>query len=202
MKVLIPHHFSHHHRKNNNRGRDKAKRKDNCKGRRKDRFLLIRTITTTRTQAAAGHRQALMLKAAVRTPKAARGGDSGGNTISLSTVVEGDEANRYPASTAVAGIASECVNVMAAQGMDGGFSLGGISAECQATIAATYYFYLATAFQDSDPEKAAEYLEAGHKYAEKAAPGSFQIALKDVSEMATDFLPLVLVGWALGIPTW
>ncbi len=134
--------------------------------------------------------------------KGGKGGDSGGNNISTSTVVEGDEADNYPAASAIAGMASECVNVMAAQGMSGGFSLGGASAECQATLAAKMYFDLAISFQDSDPEKAAAYLAEGHKYAAKAAPGSFQLVVKDGAEIATDVLIFAAVGWVLGIPTW
>lgn len=115
---------------------------------------------------------------------------SGGNDVKnkTSTVVqiEGDEGDKIPASSAIAGIATECVSVMAAQAQKGGVSLGGASAECQSAIAAKLYFDLAVTFKDADPERAKRYLDLGHTYAEKAAPGTIQVMIKDTSETAID----------------
>lgn len=116
--------------------------------------------------------------------------NSGGNSIA--NVIEGD---KIPVSSAIAGTATECVNVMAAQGQKGGLSLGGASAECQAAIAAKLYFDLAATFKTADPEMAQTYLKLGHKYALKAAPGSAQVFIKDASETVID------LGLIIGIVT-
>lgn len=116
--------------------------------------------------------------------------NSGGNSIA--NVIEGD---KIPVSSAIAGTATECVNVMAAQGQKGGLSLGGASAECQAAIAAKLYFDLAATFKTADPEMAQTYLKLGHKYALKAAPGSAQVFIKDTSETVID------LGLIIGIVT-
>lgn len=121
----------------------------------------------------------------------AKGGDSGGNVITTTNTT--NEA-KIPVASAIAGIATECVNVLAAQGASGGFSIGGVSAECQAAIVSKQFFSNAAAFSESDPEKAAEYLELGHKYALLAAPGRFELAMKNTSESMIDISIILGLG--------
>lgn len=121
----------------------------------------------------------------------AKGGDSGGNVITTTNTTNEAE---IPVASAIAGIATECVNVLAAQGMDGGFSLGGVSSECQAAIVSKQFFSNAVAFAESDPDKAAEYLELGHKYALLAAPGRFELAMKNTSESMIDISIILGLG--------
>jgi len=125
----------------------------------------------------------------------AQGGDSKSNSASVSGSKSnshtGDnniniEGDKIPSSSAIAGNASICVNALAVQGSQAGFSLGGISAECQASIAADIFFDLAEKFKAADPEVAQAYLKLGHKYARKSAPGVIQMAIKDTSETMID----------------
>lgn len=121
----------------------------------------------------------------------AKGGDSGGNVITTTNTT--NEAD-IPVASAIAGIATECVNVLAAQGMNGGFSIGGISAECSAAMTAKQFFSDAVAFSESDPEKAAKYLALGHEYAMLAAPGKFNLAVKNAADTSIYTVILVAAG--------
>ena len=97
-------------------------------------------------------------------------------------------------------MAGTCVDTVAAQGLKGGLSLGGITPECQSIRTAKFYFDLADTFQESDPEKAAEYMAAGHLYAEKAAPGGFATWLSKVKGVAIDGAIVVGSVVLLGVP--
>lgn len=116
------------------------------------------------------------------------GSSSGGNKIS--NVIEGDV---QAASSAVAGMASECVTVLAAQATAGGFSFGGIDGDCRAAIATDRNLDLYKQFKDSDPELAEHYLDQAKKYAELANPSAFKIYMSGTRQTVTDIV--LSLGW-------
>jgi len=122
----------------------------------------------------------------------AKGGkaSSGGNSISTSTVVEGDDVS---ASSAIAGPASSCVSVIAAQAEGGGFSIGGIDGDCRAAMAAERNFKLYDKFKASHPDKANEFLEAGFKYSELANPSVAKIYANGARNTVMD--TVLSFGW-------
>lgn len=121
------------------------------------------------------------------------GSNSGGNSQDTNITIEGDEADKFPVSSAIAGNASDCVEVLAAQAQNGGFSIGGASAECQAEMASRWFYEVGDKYRDSDPDKASKYYTLGDKWAEKAAPGSFQSAVRDTKETMIDFGVIALI---------
>ena len=90
---------------------------------------------------------------------------AGDNTNNIT--IEGDYTD-YPPASAMAGIATECVNTLAAQSKTFGISLGGESPDCKALRTALSFFQLASSFEKSDPEMAEYYMAQGHNYAKKS----------------------------------
>lgn len=111
--------------------------------------------------------------------------NSGGNKISNSVNIEGD-TNEYPAASAMAGIATDCVSTLAAQSQAYGISLGGESSDCKALRTALSFFQLASSFEASDPEMAEYYVSEGHKFAKLSGVSTITLRASEARGFLVD----------------
>ncbi len=133
-----------------------------------------------------------------KTSSYSEGSDSRSNSGALSgsksragdninkITIEGDNTE-YPPASAMAGIATECVNTLAAQSKTFGISLGGESSDCKALRTALAFFQLASTFETSDPDMAKYYMDEGHHYAKKAGVTSATLAMSETRSFLVDF---------------
>ena len=108
---------------------------------------------------------------------------AGDNTNNIT--IEGDYTD-YPPASAMAGIATECVNTLAAQSKTFGISLGGESPDCKALRTALSFFQLASSFEKSDPEMAEYYMAQGHNYAKKSGVTSATLFMSETRGFLVD----------------